>query len=789
MARFSIDANGTVQPEQHSYPTLPLAKLQKLETLSLYYNLPEAAIICTKCGFALSPKRASEHPGKKHGIAKSARHGLKPLLSSLNLPDPDSLAPRSDGSRPHPYLTVQVASSCRHCGLRSASEKVLADHLKAKHRDKLELATGKQARQHRLRDHIQQGVLFQSWTFNNTRRSWLVAADGHFGGRSVPSSLLLQASPDPVKQLAQKLFAEEHARLENQHSGHQRLPTGEKPTSSALQTNWMRRTGWETILKDARHDILVSLAELPECRTNRPKPLGVLGGEVIYSLARDERRLVSMVAALDRLLDQCGETVRGTDVCLRRWLRGRFPDRPFKAPFELVTKPSSEKVYRKELKRFVCFWLRLFRLLPVVTREVIGRRLNKHQFRALRELWVDDIWRSEEPVDADIGDGKGEEQNGEEDEDDSEDESEDEDEDEDEDDEDEGNNEYKGEQQDENKDSGQRSVAADTDDQFDAETTCTWSSDGQEHHPQDPATDILLRFCYFAITEDFEDGVASSTMLVFFSAVRGLSTPDGDEYLQPHRFTPILARLIYCSRLIFLEAVLPRFSRSYCGIARRPRQGLLRRLNADRREYMCDGTLSPMGEFLSLLSYGNALRRSQGSTFRFHWSDDGEVLSWDGNQQLSMSNFRGLAHEVLRSATSFCSRLMYDWEPEHGDLSQIRDRLSMTTPGYSFVSDPANKLMDAHLELLLRACISPIDGLLRARGKDQSTWDIRAARSYLEAHDDFLKVLMVLCNIDGGQCARISELLTLECFNTSSRERGVCIWGAKMFSIIRHHKA
>ncbi|KAM6505403.1 hypothetical protein FSOLCH5_014622 [Fusarium solani] len=350
-----------------------------------------------------------------------------------------------------------------------------------------------------------------------------------------------------------------------------------------------------------------------------------------------------MVAALDRLLDQCGETVRGTDVCLRRWLRGRFPDRPNKAPFELVTKSSSEKVYRKELKRFVCFWLRLFRLLPVVTREVTGRGLNKHQFRALRELWVDDIWRSEGPVDADTADSKDEGQNGEDDED--EDDSEDEDEDGDNEDEDNDEDE-EGEQQDETEDGGQRSVAADAGDQFDAETTSTWSLDSQEHHPQDPAADILLRFCYFSITEDFEGGVASSTMLAYFSAVRGLSTPDGDEYLQPHRFTPILARLIYCSHLVFLEAVLPRFSRSYGGIARRPRHGLLRRLNADRREFMCDGTLSPMGEFLSLLSYGNALRRSQGSTFRFHWSDDGEVFSWDGNQQLSMSNFRGLAREM-----------------------------------------------------------------------------------------------------------------------------------------------
>ncbi|KAJ9419302.1 hypothetical protein QL093DRAFT_2590957 [Fusarium oxysporum] len=309
MASSSIHA-------QQSHPTLPPAKLQKLERLSLYYNLPEAAIICTKCGFALSPKRASEHPGKKHGIARSARHGLKPLLSSLHLPDPDTLVPRPNGSRRHPCLTV------------------LEDHLTAEHRDKLELTVGKNSRQHRLRDHIQQGVLFQSWTENNNQRSWLVSTGNDFNSGSIPSSIPPQASPDPIKLLAQKLFTEEHARLEK------------PPASSALQTNWLRRTGWETTFRDAHRDILVRLAALPHYTANRPLPLGVVEGEEIFSLARDERKLVFMMAAQDRLLDQCGETVRKTDVCLRRWLRSRFPDRPYKVPFELVAKSSSEKIYR-----------------------------------------------------------------------------------------------------------------------------------------------------------------------------------------------------------------------------------------------------------------------------------------------------------------------------------------------------------------------------------------------------------------------------------------------------------
>ncbi|KAH7190459.1 hypothetical protein DER44DRAFT_796721 [Fusarium oxysporum] len=48
---------------------------------------------------------------------------------------------------------------------------------------------------------------------------------------------------------------------------------------------------------------------------------------------------------------------------------------------------------------------------------------------------------------------------------------------------------------------------------------------------------------------------------------------------------------------------------------------------------------------------------------------------------------------------------------------------------------------------------------------------------------------MALYNFDGGQCARITELLTLECFNTASRERGIGLRDGKMCSIIRHHKA
>ncbi|KAL6405859.1 hypothetical protein AUP68_10999 [Ilyonectria robusta] len=546
------------------------SQLTKLDQLGLYFNSPEPAIICKECGYAITADkdRVSRHLGEIHQVDKAARRGLNKLIRSLNLPDPKDLCPRPDGSIPHPHLKCINGSACKFCGIRSTSDLVLESHLRKSHAAEIKLA-GKSG--HRwLRDYIQSGLIFQSWTAQGVHRSWIVGRDdAQTPARQVNTGLLLQKTPDPVKNFAQQLLAEERERLDRQVN--QRAPHDASGSmSSTLFTNWMRRTGWQTTFGEARRDILVSLSALP-CNPNRPLRLGDLDEETLYSPARQERRLVLMVAALDRLFDRCADTEVG---------------------------------------------------------------LN------------------------------------------------------------------------------------------------------------DPAVDVLLRFGNYAMTENFEDGTASSTMLVYFSAVRGLSPLNGDEYLQPNRFTPILARLIYCTRLILLESVLPCRPHSYVNIPSRPRYGQLKALNAVRTENMCDGTLSPMGEFLSLLSYGHVLRRSQGPAIHFHWSDDGEILSWDGIHQLSMESFRGLAHTALEAATARCRRLMYEWEPDEIDLRHIRDRISTTTQGYSFVTDPANSLEGLHLDLFMRVCISPIDGLLKTYSKRESTWDFASAQAYLVAHDDLLRTLM-----------------------------------------------
>ncbi|KAJ0131847.1 Uncharacterized protein HZ326_25066 [Fusarium oxysporum f. sp. albedinis] len=50
--------------------------------------------------------------------------------------------------------------------------------------------------------------------------------------------------------------------------------------------------------------------------------------------------------------------------------------------------------------------------------------------------------------------------------------------------------------------------------------------------------DVVHELCYSIAIEDFKDGTASSSLLVNFSAVQGLSRPAGDENLRPYHSCP-----------------------------------------------------------------------------------------------------------------------------------------------------------------------------------------------------------------------------------------------------------
>jgi len=352
--------------------------IQHFDTLGLHINEPEPALICRNpsCKFVLRPSIHSivGHLTKKHNVKKSNIGQLAALLHPLGLLGPSELALRPDGSPPHPHLAVRRGAECKHCGRRSMSVKELGRHLSKSHGMRRK-ASGW------LRDEIRDGLALQSWDFNGARGYWIVAGSVDDG-------------------LHEKTSTPRLARLEDLHRAERQRMTSRLSTTTttttvvnddmALNTNWMRRTGWTEIFAGEDRALLVALAALPH-DAKQDLYLGLHGAVKLFSSREDEAKLMCMTAALDRAFDRCEDTVRHTHVSMRCWLRSHDPERAYKDPFELVGRRSTTVRYRRQMKRCVCFWMRFWRLLD--GREpLFARSLSESQRKAIASVWNDDIW-------------------------------------------------------------------------------------------------------------------------------------------------------------------------------------------------------------------------------------------------------------------------------------------------------------------------------------------------------------------------------------------------------------
>jgi hypothetical protein len=140
--------------------------------------------------------------------------------------------------------------------------------------------------------------------------------------------------------------------------------------------------------------------------------------------------------------------------------------------------------------------------------------------------------------------------------------------------------------------------------------------------------------------------------------------------------------------------------------------------------------LTPLGELLSLRAFGRKLARSDTPPFLVRWSDDGQTLFYD-DTSISMTEFRNFSHSLVQRAEALCDVLMFGWLPSV-NLSQIKDDMSNTACGYSFLEHPDNDLSTAYLALSTRACTAQGDGLLCG-----DRWDLKAVSEYLKMSEEY----------------------------------------------------
>jgi hypothetical protein len=181
------------------------------------------------------------------------------------------------------------------------------------------------------------------------------------------------------------LHEEERRRLSDRANGFSATEIG--LDDPANLTGWMRRTGWVELFDGADRGLLYRLRTSPAV-DGFSLALDDNGTQSLRSSVEDERYLATIGYAIDQFLDRCEDTVRNTDHSIRCWLRSQIPDRPFKAPFNLVMRKSSRTKYRSVWKSMLFFILRLYRLDDNIQVQLLQIRLSPAQNSAIEKLWL-----------------------------------------------------------------------------------------------------------------------------------------------------------------------------------------------------------------------------------------------------------------------------------------------------------------------------------------------------------------------------------------------------------------
>ncbi|KAH8650435.1 hypothetical protein BGZ61DRAFT_545804 [Ilyonectria robusta] len=345
----------------------------------------------------------------------------------------------------------------------------------------------------------------------------------------------------------------------------------------------------------------------------------------------------------------------------------------------------------------------------------------------------------------------------------------------------------------EEKDEGEIEDEEDSDVEIDAdwrEEEAREMSDGAAENAEDDLegndephlVELVLGLSLSLYTETLTDSRPSSALLIYFSGILGFSRLSR-AFLPARSYMPHLSGLIYIQRLLFLEMAIPLRAYPFLGISRRPRTEQLERLELIRKRYMVVGSQSAFEEMISLRNYGRVIARSDTPAFLLRWSDNGQTVSYGDSFRVSMTEFRLLGNYITQQAETLCTELMYDWDPVV-DLAKIKDDITNTEKGFSFVLHLDNHLKDAHLALCERACTTRRNGLSRG-----GNWDWKAVFRYLRKEEAMCNFLLLGMSSLGGQTPRWPDLSSLWCVNGEFTLRGIYVYNKSMVFVVRHHKA
>ncbi|KAG9886428.1 hypothetical protein KCU98_g17623, partial [Aureobasidium melanogenum] len=721
------------------------------EAISIFVYLPmHRALICKEHGYAIDA--ISGHLQRSHkDIKGKIKTAIAQHFVGYDVVQVDDIVLPKAGQLAIDCLDAAIVGySCEHkiqregdsisdesetaiepsvCGHISTNGKKIAEHCRKAHNWK-STAEDRQCWRE---------VYVQSFSKVNGHQRWFVVKTPDEAEREAAS--MRQSFPQ-AKQIQFDSIKEGFQKLKEQWQKEQEILSDK--VEKCENTGWWNKTRWREHLKNCNLIHLSHASRLPK---------------------KDEEALLKVAAVIEKMVERGVSGLSSMPDGLRRWLRSAAMSEADKRPLARLQNPESQQRYVGYWKRMICYCLRVW----CTRNESSGNGSDNDDTRSNTGSDSDDAnSNADTHTDTDNDD---DDRN------------------------DEDDNDADNTNADPQDDQGRQQRQA-QDHMHDARRLFPWNDqleraveevwrlivlEGDTSSVEDEQIPAMVELCKVLLFKKVWNNRFESAV-IHFMAVMGIDETnarlrDGNDY------SYMIAGLVYVSRIVTAEALLPSLDRENQGEVE------FQAFLEQRKEFLADGSMSVMADMLSLLAYGKTIAKNFHARGKLHWTHDGAGVAL-GSIEFTVYKFKHMARSALDDCEDYMWRnLMWAGRKEDrfvSDLDGITDDMTVKKRGWYFGADP-NQDLEAHgLDWMLKRMLGSNQGKKMRRG-DQ--WQSRLVANYLRRVDKFRELFMFCVHVLSGQPARGTEITSLRFRNGVANHRNVFVLDGRVMTVTSYHKS
>jgi hypothetical protein len=291
----------------------------------------------------------------------------------------------------------------------------------------------------------------------------------------------------------------------------------------------------------------------------------------------------------------------------------------------------------------------------------------------------------------------------------------------------------------------------------------------------------ILKFSASLIQHSDYEAIISP--IKHFAGVMGYDATKG-KWKHPVNYTPFLAGIQACIRLIGLEIALPTESRD---TMEQPFEDFRK----FRDRWLVDDEGNPFSFIHKLLQYGLAVSRDWNAEDKIRFSADRDRCFYEGTG-FQVKALKCFVDDILRRAEEVLSRqLQFRRQDtiESIDLYSIKDHHFITDTNYSFADLIPDHKAKARGTLISNLQTSEKWNEFITIQVNQIIWREAGVISYKESVNEFLKLTLIAMNMTCGLTGRGTEMVSLRYQNKTSSDRNLIIEDGQVMIVTEYHKS